>query len=64
MDSNEISKFLGSKEVLKSGVLEEFAWVEGKLPPFSLLKYPDLIEIPNLKCMDSFLVFGQNIDFQ
>ena len=55
---------LGLGEGLKIGVLEEFAWVEGKLPPFSLLMCPDLIEMPDLSCMDNFLVLGQSISFQ
>ena len=38
--------------------------MEGKLPPFSLLMCPDLIETPDLKCMDSFLFLAQSIGFQ
>ena len=38
--------------------------MEGKLPPFALLMCPDLIEMPDLKCMDGFLVFDLSIGFQ
>ena len=38
--------------------------MEGKLSPFSLLMCPDFIEMPDLKCMDSFLVFDLSIGFQ
>ena len=47
LDLDEVSKFLDSEERLKIGVLEELAWVEGKLPPFSLLMCPNLIDIPD-----------------
>ena len=56
--------FLGLGKGLKIGVLEELAWVKGKLPPFSLLMCPDLIKIPDLSCMDNFLVLGQSIGVQ
>ena len=38
--------------------------MEGKLAPFSLLICPDLIEMSDLNCMDSFLALGPNIGIQ
>ena len=64
LDSEDVSRSRELGEGLKTGVLDELACVEGKLPPFSLLMCPDLIEIPDLKCMDSFLCIAQNIGFQ
>ena len=55
---------LGLDEGLKIGVIEELAWVEGKLPPFLLLMCPHLIDIQDLSCMDNFLVLGQNMGAQ
>ena len=64
LDAYEIYRSLEVYEGLKCEFLVELAYVEGKLPSFSLLMCPDLIETPDLKCMDKFLFFAQSIGFQ
>ena len=58
LDSDEVSKFVEMCEGLKYEVLVELACVEGKISPFSLLTYPNLIEIPNQSCMSNLLCFS------